>query len=87
MSILEIGSKFGASHWDVVKLDCEGAEYDVLLDWPGPIAEQITVEFHEHTGANVKGPDVYREILEQVGFNKVEIFFKSLNFTGFICIK
>jgi FkbM family methyltransferase len=34
--------------WDVVKLDIEGAEYDVLQAWPGPIAKQISVEFHEH---------------------------------------
>lgn len=35
--------------WDVVKLNIEGAEYDILAEWPGPIARQITVSFHEHT--------------------------------------
>lgn len=33
--------------WDIVKLDCEGAEYEILLSWPGPIAKQITVEYHD----------------------------------------
>ncbi len=33
---------------DAVKLDVEGAEYDILLNWPGPLARQISVEFHEH---------------------------------------
>jgi hypothetical protein len=35
--------------WDVVKLNIEGSEYDVLAAWPGPIARQITVSFHQHT--------------------------------------
>lgn len=32
--------------WDCVKLDIEGSEYSVLASWPGPIAKQISVEFH-----------------------------------------
>ena len=48
--------------WDVIKLDCEGAEYEVLKQWPGPIARQITVEFHDHTGANPGGLKTYDEI-------------------------
>lgn len=35
--------------WSVVKLDCEGAEMSILENWPGPIADQLTVEMHEHT--------------------------------------
>lgn len=34
--------------FDAVKLDIEGAEYDILLNWPGSIAKQISIEFHEH---------------------------------------
>lgn len=34
-------------HWDVVKLDCEGSEFQILALWPGPIATQISVEFHD----------------------------------------
>jgi FkbM family methyltransferase len=34
--------------WDVIKMDCEGGEYPLLAEWPGPITRQITVEFHEH---------------------------------------
>ena len=37
-------------HWDVVKLDIEGEEFQVLEKWPGPIATQISVEFHDFTG-------------------------------------
>ena len=35
-------------HFRIVKLDCEGAEYGILENWPGSIADQVTVEFHEH---------------------------------------
>ena len=34
-------------YWDLVKLDCEGSEFDILANWPGPIANQISVEFHD----------------------------------------
>jgi hypothetical protein len=40
---------FNHSDWDVIKLNIEGSEYDVLETWPGPIARQIVVSFHEHT--------------------------------------
>lgn len=37
---------------DIVKLDIEGSEYSVLSHWPGPIARQISVEFHDFCGRN-----------------------------------
>lgn len=55
----------GVSHWGVVKLDCEAAEYGILATWPGPIADQITVEFHEHLGA--RDPKDYETILGHLG--------------------
>jgi hypothetical protein len=42
-------SYFNEGNWDVIKLNIEGSEYDVLNTWPGPIARQIVVSFHEHT--------------------------------------
>lgn len=65
-TIEEISEYCKIDFWDIVKLDCEGAEYQVLLDWPGPIANQITVEFHEHTGANSKGVKMYEDIIEHL---------------------
>ena len=35
--------------WDLVKLNVEGEETDILAAWPGPIARQIVVSFHQHT--------------------------------------
>lgn len=39
----------GKERFDVVKLDCEGSEFGILENWPGPIARQISVEFHDFT--------------------------------------
>jgi len=49
--------------WDLVKLDCEGEEYRILADWPGPVARQISVEFHEHAGRNAEGEAWYERVL------------------------
>lgn len=37
--------------FSVVKLDCEGAEYAILESLREPVADQITVEFHDFLGA------------------------------------
>ena len=48
------------AQWDVVKLNIEGAELDVLADWPGPIARQIVVSFHLHCPQGGSEADVAR---------------------------
>jgi FkbM family methyltransferase len=37
----------GIEHLDLVKLDCECSEFSILEDWPGPIATQLSIEFHD----------------------------------------
>lgn len=39
--------KYGIVHFEAVKLDCEGAEFDILSKWPGPVATQVTCAFHD----------------------------------------
>lgn len=41
--------KITGENVDVLKLDCEGAEYIILGETFKPIPKQITVEFHHHT--------------------------------------
>lgn len=55
--------------FEIVKLDCEGGEYDILLNWPGPISRQITVEFHDFAGFNpFPDPEEYHQkLLEHLG--------------------
>jgi FkbM family methyltransferase len=47
IDIKTLMQKFGIQIFEAVKLDCEGSEYEILLKWPGPIAKQISVEFHD----------------------------------------
>ena len=49
MSIEDLMLAYNIEHWDVVKLDCEASEFPILENWPGPIATQISIEFHDYT--------------------------------------
>lgn len=48
-------------HIDILKLDCEGAEYTILTDKFCNHAKQITVEFHEHAF-----PELHKEMYPRV---------------------
>ncbi|MGH7484318.1 MAG: FkbM family methyltransferase [bacterium] len=61
-TIEEVMRVTGVAHWDVVKLDCEGSEFGILENWPGPIATQISVEFHDYSYANYNQPEYYEKL-------------------------
>lgn len=48
VTIQDVMKRHWISLFRIVKLDCEGAEMGILESWPGPVSEQITVEFHDH---------------------------------------
>ena len=50
MNIEQFMYHWGVQHFDAVKLDCEGSEFGILENWPGPIATQLSVEFHDWSG-------------------------------------
>ena len=69
-SLLDICIISQKDNWDLIKLDCEGAEYQILMSWPGPFAKQVSVEYHEHTNANPSGhfnQTTYTRILDHMG--------------------
>ncbi len=44
----------GVEKFDLIKLDIEGAEFPILQNAVHPIAKQVSVEFHCHTGRQSK---------------------------------
>lgn len=48
---------------DILKMDCEGAEYLILSDDFRPIPKQISVEFHHHTVPKMHMDNITRIML------------------------
>jgi FkbM family methyltransferase len=65
MSIQDIMKKYHIDQFDLIKMDIEGAEYDILdhIDWT--CAKQYSIEFHDFLGFNPNGdnPEKYYEQL------------------------
>ncbi len=53
----ELMSRFRLNRAALIKMDCEGAEGPILKSWPGPVADQVSVEFHDHLGFPGDPPD------------------------------
>lgn len=64
VTLSDLMKDFVVDVWDCVKLDIEGSEYGILADWPGPIARQITIEFHDHVEHRPEYvyDDIYRHL-------------------------
>lgn len=67
VNISHLMSMHDIDRWDVVKIDCEGAEFQVLENWPGPIADQISVEFHDWQDSVKRDGDYYKTLFETLG--------------------
>lgn len=63
-TLAQVSDLWCVSVWDCVKLDIEGAEYEILKNWPGPIARQISVEFHDHVSP--RNQSTYDDILSRL---------------------
>lgn len=50
ITIAGLMEHYGVPRFDIVKLDCEGSEYDILWNWPRHAAVQLSVEFHDFLG-------------------------------------
>jgi FkbM family methyltransferase len=62
-NIVSLMQRVGVTHWDVVKMDIESSEFEVLENWPGPIATQISVEFHDWPHLDRYSTDYYNRLL------------------------
>jgi FkbM family methyltransferase len=60
-----------ARHFDAVKLDCEGSEFGILEHWPGPIATQISVEFHDWDKPQYRAEGYYEQLWRKLPWYRV----------------
>ncbi len=49
-TLQKLTDNFITGKWDLIKIDIEGAEYEVIMSLTEPPAKQLSVEFHCHTG-------------------------------------
>ncbi len=69
-TISNIMEEYEVEQWDVIKMDVEGAEYEMLMELSGPLAKQITVEFHDFRNMNPCWPnneDYYNALFMHLG--------------------
>jgi FkbM family methyltransferase len=78
VDMLTLGDIFkhnNLSHCDVIKLDCEGAEYDILFSSKKELklVNQLIMEYHDPTYFNVPNQTVDRLIkfLKEIGFSVI----------------
>lgn len=63
-------SDFAVQHCDLLKLDCEGAEYEILYSAARNTLDRIeAIAMEYHTGMNEHDPRRLAEYLQQIGFN------------------
>ena len=48
----------------VVKLDCEGSEFEILEHWPYRMADQISVEFHDYLDRRRWNDDYFKALFD-----------------------
>ena len=53
-SIKSFSELVEVTEWDLIKMDIEGAEYDVLKNSKHPLAKMVSCEFHIHCGIQTK---------------------------------
>lgn len=46
VTVEDLMERHAIQQFDCVKLDIEGSEYGVLANWPGPVARQLSIEWH-----------------------------------------
>ncbi len=50
MTIETFSKKCKILFWDLIKMDVEGAEYEIIMSLTKAPAKQLSIEFHLHTG-------------------------------------
>lgn len=70
VTLTDIKERYNVEQFDIIKLDIEGAEYELLDSIDYPVAKQITIEFHDFRNLNPYYPDdkkYYEELMNKIG--------------------
>lgn len=70
-NIATVLDMFGVDMLDVLKLDCEGSEYQIIQSLYKPVAKQISVEFHDSgytPGFGIEDTDRASKRLNSLGY-------------------
>ena len=79
LSLEDLFVKYDLAHVDFLKLDCEGGEYEILLNCPASVLQLCTIISMEFHDLRTKGfaPQHLIEYLEQAGFQVVHYQFDT----------
>ena len=66
VTINELMTIYGIDQFEFIKIDCEGAEYEILENLPKKCAKQISVEFHDFLRLTpIEDVEFYHEYLRK----------------------
>jgi hypothetical protein len=81
VDLAKLSKRHNIQLWDLIKLDIEGAEYEVLENLDHPIATQLSVEFHV-AGPNRAYPD-FELLLRHLGKWYTPVVFGETMYKGY----
>ena len=62
----------GVNKWDLIKMDVEGSEFNIIMGMTKPMAKQLSIEFHLHTGVYSEiGMQLMERQLKVLGYEPV----------------
>jgi FkbM family methyltransferase len=70
ITLADVMRQYDVPKFDVIKLDCEGSEFGILESWPGAIATQISVEFHDWDKPRYRTEVYYDSLLKRLPWYK-----------------
>jgi FkbM family methyltransferase len=84
MTLKTFSMKCNIEMWDLIKIDVEGAEYEIIMSLEKAPAKQLSIEFHLHTGIyKMHEVDLMIDKLKSLGYAAVQHDYTSQHGVGF----